>query len=138
MLPFEFIVAGPPISHQARNRARLQAWISTVRNEAARSWPQGQPPATGRFKLTVVYYHDAATIRLDNDNMLKPIQDALQGVVYGNDAQIIDTSVRKTNPDGQSTVRGGMSRVLAESFCRGVEFLYIKVEEAPDHVRFLP
>lgn len=137
MLPFEFTVAGPPVSHQARNRARLQAWIATVRNEAARYWPQGQPPATGRFKITVVYYHDAATIRLDNDNMLKPIQDALQGVVYANDAQITDTSVRKTNLDGQFTVRG-MSRVLAEGFCLGVEFLYIKVEEAPDHARFLP
>ncbi len=68
--------------------------------------------------------------------MLKPIQDAMQGVVYANDAQITDTSVRKTNLDGQFTVRG-MSRVLAEGFCRGTEFLYIKVEEAPDHVRIL-
>jgi hypothetical protein len=76
------------------------------------------------------------TVRLDNDNMLKPIQDALQGVVYANDAQITDTSVRKTNLDGQFTVRG-MSRVLAEGFCRGVEFLYIKIEEAPSHARIL-
>jgi len=30
-----------------------------------------------------------------------------------------------------------MSRVLAEGFCRGDEFLYVKVEEAPDHVRIL-
>ena len=136
MLPFEFIVAGPPVSHQARNRARLQAWIARVRNEAVRYWPLGQPAATGRLKITVVYYHDAVTVRLDNDNMLKPIQDALQGVVYANDAQITDTSVRKTNLDGQFTVRG-MSRVLAEGFCRGAEFLYIKVEEAPDHARIL-
>ena len=136
MLPFEFIVAGPPVSHQARNRARLQAWIATVRNEAVRYWPPGQPAAMGRLKITVVYYHDAVTVRLDNDNMLKPIQDAMQGVVYANDTQITDTSVRKTNLDGQFTVRG-MSRVLAEGFCRGTEFLYIKVEEAPDHARIL-
>ncbi len=136
MHPFEFIVAGPPVSYQARNRARLQAWIATVRNEAVGHWPPGQLPATGHLKITVVYYHDAVTVRLDNDNMLKPIQDALQGVVYANDAQITDTSVRKTNLDGQFTVRG-MSRVLAEGFCRGTEFLYIKVEEAPDHVRIL-
>jgi Holliday junction resolvase RusA-like endonuclease len=136
MLPFEFIVAGPPVSHQARNRARLQAWIAMVRNEALRYWPPGRPAATGRLKITVVYYHDAVTVRLDNDNMLKPIQDALQGVVYANDTQITDTSVRKTNLDGQFTVRG-MSRILAEGFCRGTEFLYIKVEEAPDHARIV-
>jgi Holliday junction resolvase RusA-like endonuclease len=134
MLPFEFIVAGPPVSHQARNRARLQTWIATVRNEAVRTWPPGQPPATGRLKITVVYYHDAVTVWLDNDNMLKPIQDALQGVVYANDAQITDASVRKTNIDQPMTVRR-MPRVLAEGFCRGDEFLYIKVETAPDHVR---
>jgi Holliday junction resolvase RusA-like endonuclease len=136
MLPFEFIVAGPPVSQQARNRARLQAWMATVRNEAILYWPPGQPVSRGRLKVTVVYYHDAVTVRLDNDNMLKPIQDALQGVVYANDAQITDTSVRKTNLDGQFTVRG-MSRVLAEGFCRGVEFLYIKIEEAPSHARIL-
>src|SRR5262245_58195499 len=134
MLPFEFIVAGPPVSHQAHSRARLQAWIATVRRAAVRYWPTGQPPATGRLKITVVYYHDAVTIRLDNDNMLKPIQDALQGLAYVNDAQITDTAVRKTNLDGQFMVRG-MSRVLAEGFCQGTEFLYIKVEDAPDHVR---
>ena len=136
MLPFEFIVAGPPVSYQTRKRARLQAWVATVRNEAARYWPPGQPPATGRLKITVVYYHDAVSVRVDNDNMLKPIQDALQGIVYVNDFQVTDTSVRKTNLDGLFAVRG-MSRVLAEGFCRGVEFLYIKVEDAPDHMRIL-
>lgn len=136
MLPFELIVAGPPVSHQTRHRARLQAWIATVRREALRRWPPDQPPVAGRLKITVVYYHDAIRVRLDNDNMLKPIQDALQGVVYANDAQITDTSVRKTNLDHPMTVRG-MSRVLAEGFCRGDEFLYVKVEEAPDHVRIL-
>ncbi len=136
MLPFEFIVAGPPVSHQTRSRARLQAWIATVRAEASRRWPLNQAPATSRLKITLVYYHDAVTVRLDNDNMLKPIQDALQGVVYVNDAQITDTSVRKTNIDQPMTVRG-ISRVLAEGFCRGDEFLYVKVEEAPDHVRIL-
>lgn len=107
-----------------------------MRNEARRHWVLGQPPATGRLKITVVYYHDAVAIRLDGDNMLKPIQDALQGVAYADDAQITDTSVRKTGLDGPFRVRG-MSRVLAEGFCRGTEFLYIKVEDAPDHVRIL-
>ena len=136
MLPFEFIVAGPPLSYQTRNRGRLLAWIATVRSEVVQHWPPGQPPATGRLRITVVYYHDAVTVRLDNDNMLKPIQDALQSVVYVNDTQITDTAVRKTNIDHPMTVRR-MPRVLAEGFCRGDEFLYIKVEQAPDHVRIL-
>jgi len=73
---------------------------------------------------------------LDNDNMLKPIQDALQGVVYANDDQVTDTVVRKTYLDGRFKVRG-MSVVLAQGFARGVAFLYIRVEDAPDHVELL-
>jgi hypothetical protein len=69
---------------------------------------------------------------MDNDNMLKPIQDALNKLVYEDDQQITDTYVRKTDINGSFRVRG-MSAVLAEGFCRGNEFLHIKVEQAPIH-----
>ncbi len=136
MLPFEFVVAGPPVSQQARNRANLQAWKKSVREEAEKRWPQGQPPLTGTLRIIVVYYHEIVTTRIDNDNMLKPIQDALNGLVYVDDRQITDTQVRKTNLDGSFRVRG-MSAVLAEGFCRGSEFIYVRVEASPDHAELL-
>jgi Holliday junction resolvase RusA-like endonuclease len=40
------------------------------------------------IKITVVYYHEGATIRVDNDNMLKPIQDALNGRIYVDDSSL--------------------------------------------------
>jgi crossover junction endodeoxyribonuclease RusA len=40
--------------------------------------------------------------------------------------------VRKTDLNGSFRVRG-MSPVLAEGFCRGNEFLYVRVEVAPGH-----
>jgi crossover junction endodeoxyribonuclease RusA len=132
MLPFEFTVDGPPISHQTRNAARLRMWQHTVRAAAARRWPAGTPPSTERLRLTVTYYHDGVSVRIDNDNMVKPIQDALIGLVYEDDHQITDTYVRKTDLNGSFRVRG-MSPVLAEGFCRGSEFLYVRVELAPDH-----
>jgi crossover junction endodeoxyribonuclease RusA len=136
MLPFEFIIPGPPLSYQTRNRGRLSAWEATVRKAAAQRWPAGKPPATGRLQITVVYYHEAVTVDLDNDNMLKPIQDALNGLVYQDDNQITDTRVRKASLDGSFKVRR-MSAVLAEGFIKGNEFLYIKVEEAPNHTELL-
>jgi Holliday junction resolvase RusA-like endonuclease len=136
MIPFEFTVAGPPLSQQAKDRTRLQSWKNTVRAEAARRWPRGQPAYTGPLFITVVYYHEGVTIRMDNDNMVKPIQDALNGLVYLDDRQNTDTRVRKTPLDGSFRVRG-MSAVLAEGFVRGVEFLHVKVEEAPDHAELL-
>jgi crossover junction endodeoxyribonuclease RusA len=136
MLPFEFIVEGPPLSQQTRDWDRLRAWRDVVRAAAMKYWPQNTSPVNGQLQITVVYYHDGITIRMDNDNMVKPIQDALIGLVYADDNQITDTRIRKTNLDGAFRVRG-MSPVLAEGFCRGTEFLHIKIQEAPDHMEIL-
>jgi crossover junction endodeoxyribonuclease RusA len=132
MLPFEFVVDGPPISHQTRSVARLRLWQQTVRNAALQHWPVGTAPLSERLQFSVTYYHDGITVRIDNDNLVKPIQDALNGVVYTDDQQITDTIVRKTDLNGSFRVRG-MSPVLAEGFCRGNEFLYIRIESAPSH-----
>ncbi len=132
MLPFEFIVDGPPISHQTRSAARLRLWQQTVRNAALQRWPAGTVLLTERLQFSVTYYHDGVAVRIDNDNLVKPIQDALNGFVYADDQQITDTVVRKTDLNGSFRVRG-MSPVLAEGFCRGNEFLYIRIEAAPTH-----
>lgn len=130
MLPFEFTVLGPPLSHQAKNKARLAEWRGAVLAAAMAGWPTGDPPLDVPIKITVVYYHEGPTIRLDNDNMLKPIQDAMNGHVYVDDRLIVSASVSKTPVDGPYRVRG-MSRVLADAFVRDLEFLYIKIESAP-------
>jgi hypothetical protein len=90
------------------------------------------PPVRVSLRFSVTYYHDGVSVRIDNDNLVKPIQDALNGLVYADDRQITDTYVRKTDLNGSFRVRG-MSPVLAEGFCRGTEFLYLRVELAPDH-----
>jgi Holliday junction resolvase RusA-like endonuclease len=132
ILPFEFIVDGPPVSHQTRHAARLHAWQHIVRTAAAQRWPAHTPPVQAWLRFMVTYYHDGISVRIDNDNLVKPIQDALNGLVYEDDHQITDIYVRKTDLNGSFRVRG-MSPVLAEGFCRGNEFLYIRVEMAPDH-----
>lgn len=132
MLPFEFTVPGPPLSHQSHNKERLAAWRALVRTAALAKWPPGQAPLQVPLKVTITYYHDGTAVRIDNDNMVKPIQDALAGHLYSNDVLITDTLVRKTALDGSFKVRR-MSRVLADAFVEGEEFLHIKIELAPNH-----
>ena len=91
MLPFEFTVEGPPVSQQAENRARLQEWRRRVHSAAVQHWAHGTVPLDGALQITVVYYYDGIVIRMDNDNMVKPIQDALIGLIYADDRQITDT-----------------------------------------------
>jgi crossover junction endodeoxyribonuclease RusA len=131
-LPFEFIVDGPPVSHQTKNPSRLREWKSFVRAEVAKRWPMGLPPISVAVKITVVYYHDGEVVRIDEDNMIKPIQDAMNGLVYEDDRQVTDVSARKTDLNGSFRVRG-LSPVLAEGFCRDREFLHVRVEARPDH-----
>jgi hypothetical protein len=129
LLPFEFIVDGPPVSQQARDRGRLRAWQATVRQEAAKYWPPADPPANQLVMLKVTYFYD--TVSLDVDNIVKPIQDALVGLVYIDDGQVSDILSRKRDLSANFRVRS-LSAVLAQGFQRASEFLHIVVQEAPD------
>jgi crossover junction endodeoxyribonuclease RusA len=129
VLPFEFTVKGPPLSHQTNRRDRLEAWRTSVRNAALAARPPGEPLLYLPIEITVVYYHDGVTIRMDNDNLVKPIQDALNGYIYRDDRLITDTHVRKTPLDGSFRVRR-MSQVLADAFVQGDEFIYVRLQAA--------
>jgi len=131
-LPFEFTIPGPPVSAQAKDPRRLLAWKRRVRAAARARWHKGLKPVSQRLRLVVCYYHDRVTIRLDNDNLVKPIQDALNGLVFIDDRQITDTQLRKTCLDGAFRVRG-VAPMLALAFQAGVEFLHIIIDEAPSH-----
>ena len=129
MLPIEFTVPGAPLSSQTHNRARLQGWKLSVATAAAAAWPPGEAPYGGAVRVVVVYYYD--TRPADVDNFHKPIQDALSGVIYVDDPQVDDAAPSKRNINGRFRVRG-MSRVLADAFVEGQEFVYVRVEVAPD------
>ena len=82
MTPFEFIVIGTPKSVQARNTAKA-AWKARVRSAASGALPKLHPLATSNLCVTIVYFYVATD--LDLDNILKPILDAMVGVVYIDD-----------------------------------------------------
>jgi len=126
MIPFEFIIDGPPISAQTRNRQNLQIWKNKVNQAATLRWPSGEPPCDlDNLKITITYFYETTTP--DTDNIIKPIQDALEGIVYTNDSQISHSQSKK-KPIGRSFKIKGLSPVLAQGFVRAVEFLHIKIE----------
>jgi crossover junction endodeoxyribonuclease RusA len=90
----------------------------------------------GSLRFVCVNYYEGPSAPLDDDNMVKPIRDALEGVVYVNDKQISDSSVRQTNIDGAVVIRGA-SVPIALAYCQGYEFVYVKIEPAPSHAQLL-
>ena len=136
MLPLEFVVVGTPASHQSHNKVRLRAWQQQVRQAARAAVPPEEAPTTAACLLVAVYFFGSPPPLLDNDNWIKPIQDALIGVVYDDDRQVTDTFVRRTAIGGRFRVPG-RSRQLVDAIEQGLEFVYIRVEEAPSHEEVL-
>lgn len=135
MLPFEFVVIGKPVSHQAKERKRVNAWKQQVRETALYNWNQ-ENPVGGYVQVIITHYYDAdptgdESAVPDNDNIVKPIRDALNGLIYVDDYQITDFISRRRNLNGSFRIKG-ISPALAEGFSNGEEFLHIKVEPAPD------
>ena len=125
MLPFEFTIQGPPVSHQTRNRARLQQWKNDVRAAAQARVVAGAAPCPDPVQIAITYYYEGDSP--DVDNIIKPIQDALNGVVFIDDAQVAETKSRKRPLNGSYQIKGA-SGVLLQGFATGIGFLHIRVE----------
>ena len=126
----ELIIKGTPVSAQTRSRPNLQAWKQNVSQQARNQLPANFTIKTDELKVTYVYYHMGTS--LDVDNFVKPIQDAMNGVVYHDDSQITDIQSLLRDVTKSFKVQG-MSIKLAEGFSFGNDFIYIRVEDAPDH-----
>jgi Holliday junction resolvase RusA-like endonuclease len=134
MLLLEFIVTGKPISQQTRLRANLQRWKQFVRLEASKHWHD--PPSSDSLRFVVTYFHATEKPLIDDDNMIKPLRDALIGLVYNDDKQITDSATRLT-PLTSPVRLTSAPRIVWEALAVGIPFLYIKVETAPDHSELL-
>ncbi len=125
----EFTVPGPPVSHQSRNKAALALWKAAVRTEAARRWGANRP-LMGKLKCTIVYFHEDDWPSLDDDNMVKPVRDALNGLVYEDDRQITYSETVQYPIEAPIMIRRGSAVLLAASSV-GDAFVYVRIEDAP-------
>jgi Holliday junction resolvase RusA-like endonuclease len=121
---FEFLVPKRPVSHQTKSRANLQAWKAYVRSEALKCWPGGDPIDAGDLRFTIVYLCDESPA--DIDNIIKPIQDALVGLVFSDDSLVSDVdSHRRFLADGVAVT--GLPELLQTGVFAGAECVYVRV-----------
>jgi hypothetical protein len=75
MLLLEIAVMGTPVSHQSHNKELLREWQGTVQEAARAAAGGGRLPANeARLQITIIYFSAGRPVRMDNDNMAKPIQ----------------------------------------------------------------
>jgi hypothetical protein len=88
---FELLIPKRPVSLQAKRRG-LQAWKAFVHEHARKAW-DGQTVREGDLQFTVVYLCEESPP--DTDNIVKPIQDALVGLVFSDDSLIADVECHR-------------------------------------------
>ncbi len=115
---FEFVVEGPPVSVNAKDKQakKYQKWIMTVRRAAEQEWPPdgiASGPLSPPQEVTVEITNYYAEANPDVDNVIKPILDGMgkrdnvkgvfyKGVVYEDDKQVykvISTRVKVADID---------------------------------------
>ena len=82
----EFVVLGPPVSYQTSDKNNLKKLQATVKTEAAKIWTAA--PLKVKLKFLLINFHEGDKPPMDDDNMVKPIRDALNHFVYEDDRHI--------------------------------------------------
>lgn len=123
---FEFLIPKRPVSLQTRNRKNFQAWKNFVFTEAGKTW-SGTPYDDENLHLTLVYLCDDDPV--DVDNIIKPIQDALVGLIYDDDLLITDVESHRRPLTGVFEV-AKYPNLLVSGIMSGTECVYVRVSES--------
>lgn len=125
---FEMLLKRRPLSVQTKNRANLAKWKGFVKNNAGLVWRRKTLDEKYYFQIIYIYDEDP----IDIDNIIKPIQDSLVGLVYRDDVDVLDVSAHRrhvSDPIGDDLlpdlIRTGMLSNSSNS-----EMVYIRVCKA--------
>lgn len=126
MASFAYVVEGPPVSLNAKDHSsrRYQKWIRTVRKAAADIWPTGSSPRTEDLVVSIYNYFTLAPP--DVDNIIKPILDGMETVVYNNDSQVFRVLSERVNLSLPTSLIDP-APLVASAQAVYTEFLYVVV-----------
>lgn len=124
----EFVVRGTPRSQQAKFKGK---WQQQVRDAV----PAGVEILPGSLRLRIDFFFKGST-QLDIDNIIKPIQDALESITYDDDRAIVDVCTRKIDllkPPTLVAVPSVLSRALGQP---PSDFVFVRVASARNTLFF--
>jgi len=124
---FEFLIPRRPVSLQTKNRSNLQKWKNFVRSEASKMWKRERPYSGIDIHITMVYLCDEDPV--DTDNIIKPIQDALIGLVYDDDFRITDVESHRRPLTGTFDITK-YPPLLIQCITSGNESVYVQICDA--------
>ena len=124
----EFVVMGTPVSASG-GKNNLKKWKKAVREAVQAVWKDA--PMEKNVRSTMIHFHKGEIAPLDNDNMSKVIHDVLNGLVYMDDRQVIDTHAIQISLDAGDINLQQPSALLVETLALRRDFLYMRIDELP-------
>ena len=123
----DFVVRGTPRSQQARSKKQ---W----KNDVEDSVPPQFELLVGPLRLRIDFLFNGST-DLDTDNIIKPIQDALENILY-DDEIVIDVCARKIDLQRLPSLVAAPSALLAALAEPPSDFVFIQVAAASRGLTF--
>jgi len=105
---YSFAVIGLPVSTQSSSRSKRQ--YQTVVAKAATKSVVSTIRGSERIKIEIDWFSEGFQNKPDVDNIIKPIQDALKGIVFADDNQVESIVARR-----HDTL--GVIRFMREPLC---------------------
>lgn len=90
---YSFAVLVPPLSQQANSKSKRQYQMTVAK--AASSSVVSPVQTDERIKIEIDWFSEGFQNKPDVDNIIKPILDALKGVVFVDDNQVESVKARK-------------------------------------------
>jgi hypothetical protein len=136
---FELLIRKRPVSNQTQNKINRREWIRLVNEEAQKVWTGSSPIKDANLQLTLIYlcrgnYGDRDL--LDTDNIIKPIQDALNELVYEDDKLVSDVESHRRFLSELIDITN-LPLLLQEGVIIGEECVYVKVSESQPLEKYL-
>jgi len=125
----EFLLPRRPVSHQAKDADNKKAWRDYVYGRAMKIWP-AKPLVNYPLKFTMVYLSDDPKPG-DINNFVKPVQDALCGLIYGDDSMILDVSAHMRLLSEPNSIRG-LPDILARAIIGGEACVYVAISDSAE------
>lgn len=123
-MEFDFIVPKRPVSFQTTNKDNLQQWKDYVYGYAFREW--NSKPITNRyFRFTIIFLCDENPP--DINNVIKPIEDVLCGLVYPDDDAVLSVDGHTRFFDEEIDISSLPDKLL-DCYYHTQECVYIRVK----------
>lgn len=131
MAVLSVVVWGTPRSFQARG-SKKAAWQEKVRAAAWTAIGEADRIEQVDVRVVIVYFY-AESCEADIDNIVKPILDAMNGIAFGNDNQVVQVLVRRTPLDGLTLTASEptLTSAVEQAQAMGQDFIYVHISDAP-------